>query len=115
MLVLTRKVGESVRVGDARIVIVKAGRGTVRLGIEAPREVEIVRSELENDAGRAAAVSNPVEVDAATVLTDSRRVVRCDRRDDSSEWGILFRPLKMLRRRNPDAGNTARLNPGFPV
>jgi carbon storage regulator len=44
MLVVTRKVGESVRIGDDVVVTVKLlDGGQVRLGIEAPSEMLIVR------------------------------------------------------------------------
>ena len=47
MLVLTRKLKESIRIGDAITVTVLRVKGnTVRLGIEAPREVRVVRGEL---------------------------------------------------------------------
>jgi carbon storage regulator len=47
MLVLTRKLGESIRVGDnVLITVVGVDRGTVRLGIVAPRDVTIHRSEV---------------------------------------------------------------------
>lgn len=48
MLVITRKVGESVRIGDAEVVILRAtDRDRVRLGITAPKQIEIVRSEID--------------------------------------------------------------------
>lgn len=49
MLVLTRKVGESIKIGDDVIVTVVRGIGhenKVRLGIEAPRHISLVRTEL---------------------------------------------------------------------
>jgi carbon storage regulator CsrA len=47
MLVLTRKLGEQIRVGDDITFAVLAVRGNqVRLGIEAPRWVRIARAEL---------------------------------------------------------------------
>lgn len=49
MLVLTRKVGESVVLfdGDKRIEVVVVKKGNqVKLGIKAPESVEIKRSEL---------------------------------------------------------------------
>jgi carbon storage regulator len=47
MLVLSRKSGESIEIGDQRIIVhVLATRGSkVQLGIDAPREVAIHRSE----------------------------------------------------------------------
>ena len=52
MLVLSRKIGESIRIGeDGRIAVtvVQVSGNMVRLGIEAPREVPIVREELLTD------------------------------------------------------------------
>lgn len=47
MLVLSRKLGESIQIGaDITITIVDIDRGKIRLGIEAPREVPVWRQEL---------------------------------------------------------------------
>lgn len=47
MLVLSRKVGERVRIGDGiTITIVRITGGGVRIGIEAPPEMPVVRQEL---------------------------------------------------------------------
>jgi carbon storage regulator len=47
MLVLTRKLGEVIRVGDAVTVRVLEVKGNqVRLGVEAPMEVRIYREEV---------------------------------------------------------------------
>lgn len=47
MLVLTRKVGESIRINDnIAITIVKITGNRVRLGIEAPPHIRILRSEV---------------------------------------------------------------------
>jgi carbon storage regulator len=47
MLVLSRKVGERVLIGDGIVVQVLEARGRrIRLGIEAPSEVSICREEL---------------------------------------------------------------------
>ena len=47
MLVLTRRLGESITIGDnIKIVIVDIDGNQVKLGIEAPRNIEIYREEL---------------------------------------------------------------------
>lgn len=47
MLVLSRKINESIVVGDNIVItVVKVDRNTVRLGIEAPPEVKVFRKEL---------------------------------------------------------------------
>lgn len=48
MLVLTRREGERIQIGDhIRITVVRIVGGGVRLGIEAPPEVAVMRSELK--------------------------------------------------------------------
>jgi carbon storage regulator len=47
MLVLTRKVGEQIVIdGSIRVFIVASDGGKIRIGIEAPRDVKIMRQEL---------------------------------------------------------------------
>lgn len=47
MLVLSRKPGERILIGEnIAVTIVRIGPNTVRLGIDAPREMNIVREEL---------------------------------------------------------------------
>ncbi len=47
MLVLTRKVGEQVNIGDDIVVtIIEVSKGSVRLGIKAPKDVAIHRHEV---------------------------------------------------------------------
>ncbi len=48
MLVLTRKADEQILIGEnVKITIVKVRGNSVRLGIEAPREIRVVRGELD--------------------------------------------------------------------
>jgi carbon storage regulator len=47
MLVLSRKVGEKILIGDhIAVTVVRVAQGIVRLGVEAPRELSIVREEI---------------------------------------------------------------------
>ncbi len=47
MLVLTRRKGESIYIGnDIKITLVSINDDAVRLGFEAPKDVNIVREEL---------------------------------------------------------------------
>jgi carbon storage regulator len=65
MLILTRKPGESVMVGNSvRITVTELSSGAVRLGFEAPAEVSIYREEIYHDiaeANRAAAGKVPLD------------------------------------------------------
>ena len=50
MLVLTRKPAEIIRIGnDIVIKVIKTGKGTVKIGIEAPANVRVMRGELVQD------------------------------------------------------------------
>jgi len=48
MLVLTRKVGQAIVIGDgiAIVTVLKSDRGELCLGIEAPRDVSVHRKEV---------------------------------------------------------------------
>jgi carbon storage regulator len=47
MLVLSRKVGERILLGeDVVISVVRIGPNTVKIGIDAPKDMNIVREEL---------------------------------------------------------------------
>ncbi|MEM1226511.1 MAG: carbon storage regulator [Planctomycetota bacterium] len=81
MLVLSRKMDETIRIGDdVEITVLKIRNNQVRLGIRAPRDVRVLRGELQvTDApavgevdvpplGRAvdSSVDNPVKTSALT-------------------------------------------------
>lgn len=72
MLVLSRKVNQSIMVGDnVRVVVVAVDRDQVKLGIEAPREIAVHRSEIYEEIQRsnrsAAAAEQPVAAGPASV------------------------------------------------
>ncbi len=47
MLVLTRKISEEIRIGDDVVIkVIKTGKGAVKIGIDAPSNVRVVRGEL---------------------------------------------------------------------
>ena len=50
MLVLSRKVGDSIRIGDnIEIVVNRISGNRVTIGVEAPKDVRILRGEVEVD------------------------------------------------------------------
>ena len=49
MLVLTRKIGEGIVIGDSiKVTLIEAKGGSVRIGIDAPRDTKIYREEVFN-------------------------------------------------------------------
>ena len=50
MLILTRKIGEEIMIGDnIRVTVVDIDRNKIRIGILAPRHIPILRTELLDD------------------------------------------------------------------
>jgi carbon storage regulator len=50
MLVLSRKVGERLFIGDNVVITITEIRGDkVRIGVEAPRDVRVLRQELKDE------------------------------------------------------------------
>lgn len=47
MLILTRKVGESIVIANEIIVkVIETGKNSIRIGIDAPREISVLRQEV---------------------------------------------------------------------
>lgn len=67
MLVLTRKLGESIAIDDhIKIVVVQIKGKQVRLGIKAPKETKIHREEVYQaiqDQNTAASQSDPTDLE----------------------------------------------------
>jgi carbon storage regulator CsrA len=61
MLVLSRRVGEAIAIGDGTMVTLLAVDGQrVRLGVDAPPDVRILRGELGFEAADGMAIGNAV-------------------------------------------------------
>ena len=72
MLVLTRKVGERILIGDDIVITVLDSRGDgVRIGIDAPRGVKIQREEVVK-----AVTEANVEAAGATATADAEARLR---------------------------------------
>ena len=68
MLVLSRKIGETVHIdGRIKVTIVKLQGNRVKIGIEAPGDVDIIRGELDMWSEMPAAV-HPLDVPALTCV-----------------------------------------------
>ena len=73
MLILTRKPGEKIRIGDDIVIhVVDIGKGNARIGIEAPKDVSIMREEvverIQNENRVAANRNKNTLVQAASLL-----------------------------------------------
>jgi carbon storage regulator len=64
MLVLTRKKNEVIQIGQQIVIkVISTGRGKVKLGIDAPANIRVLRAEL---AKLVPATTPTVEVELAT-------------------------------------------------
>jgi carbon storage regulator len=70
MLVLTRKRSEMIQIGDNIIVkVIRTGRSTVKIGVEAPADVRVLRAELCD-------VPRPTAATAVAAKPEMKPVVR---------------------------------------
>ena len=71
MLVLSRKVGESILISESiRVTVVQSANGRIRLGIDAPPEVKVLREELTTSCFH----SSPSNNGAAEALSTSAQL-----------------------------------------
>ncbi len=70
MLVLSRKLGERILIGDnITVTIVRVGPNNVRLGIDAPRHLNIVREELCIDVP-VTGIAGKIGADGTTAIAE---------------------------------------------
>ncbi len=65
MLCLSRKVGESIKIGEAVLTVLDSRAGIIRFGIVADRSIPVDRIEVweRKEAERAALAARPAETD----------------------------------------------------
>lgn len=62
MLVLSRKIGERILIGEnIAVTVVRIANGGVRLGIEAPAEFPVIREELKTRLDQTDARQQPTD------------------------------------------------------
>jgi carbon storage regulator len=71
MLILSRKIGEEIILGDDIVIkVTETAKGSVKLGIEAPREMIILRGELREKIRQAnQEASRQLDLDALHQLS----------------------------------------------
>jgi carbon storage regulator CsrA len=85
MLVLTRKQGEVIQIGDSITITVLRMKGkSVRLGIKAPHDFNVIRGELAFDSDVELATEDPAEVESTTTSIKRIKQDTTHYRDKSS-------------------------------
>jgi carbon storage regulator CsrA len=71
MLVLSRKLNEQIRIGEnITVTILRVKGNTVRVGVDAPRSVRVIRSELPPKSGAGAAQAGAEDVNGHDSVAD---------------------------------------------
>lgn len=69
MLILTRKVNQKLIINEnIEIVILESYRNSVKIGVNAPKDVQIYREEIYNEIKKSNVQANVVDVDAIAKL-----------------------------------------------
>lgn len=94
MLVLTRKHQEKIRIGEHIVITVLKTKGkTVRLGIEAPSEVPVIRGELSFEGEPAEWQDVASDAEAEPAPTDASHLDRVRRQWPTNSTGrVAARP-----------------------
>ena len=90
MLVLSRKLKQEIVIGEnVRITVLKVKGNTVRLGIEAPREIHVVRGELVQNTEIPATSADTAQENAAEFTV----VFSNSKEEKSPTFGVIpFQP-----------------------
>ena len=74
MLIITRKLGEGITIGDnVELIINEITDGKVKIAIEAPKEVKILRKELVEAVAMNREAAQSVMVDKIRVMKNLKR------------------------------------------
>lgn len=99
MLVLSRKPGERILIGDEIVVtVVRFNGGTVRLGIEAPRDYAVIREELSQtidsqaDGTTKSPLTKTIDIEVSHRKHDKAKALRTVEINDPSQPTALENP-----------------------
>ncbi len=112
MLVLTRKASEQIQIGDQVIITILQVKGqSVRIGIEAPREVLVLRAELPRHEHA------PISTDGAPAERTNDRAGLSSTRKTSPHGGRTTSARRTRPntdpRRHPDRARSYAPRPSF--
>lgn len=107
MLVLTRKLQEKITIaGNITVTVLRVKGQTVRIGIEAPREIRVVRGELpmeapSDDAQEEPAIASAAALPAKEVVAQTKEVSSSQPRAHSRNGARLPQRRKFDRYSQP--------------
>ena len=112
MLVLTRKIDQQIQIGEnIRITIVRVKGQSVRIGIEAPKEVGVMRAELLTDVQ----VVEEEEDGETEEQPESREPVHATTRQPKSSLPLRRDPMPLASPRLTVAGFSSPLSAERPL
>nr|WP_225877765.1 carbon storage regulator CsrA [Alkalibacter mobilis] len=73
-MILNRKINESIIIDDKiEIVILEAGDGKIKIGIEAPKNISIFRKEVYEEIKKENEEAASISLDSFNILTKAKR------------------------------------------
>lgn len=95
MLVLSRKVGEVITIGNSiEITVISYDRGVVRLGINAPKTIAVHRKEIYDKIAETNKESSTIEFDMLKNLLKSTDINTSGSEKNKSEHLAIFNTKK---------------------
>lgn len=82
MLVLSRKKGEALLIGDhIELTILEVTNDIVKIGINAPREINVLRKELYDSVASINRTSNQLQISEADLITQFTKMKSSSKQD----------------------------------
>jgi carbon storage regulator CsrA len=93
MLVLTRKLDEAIQIGDdIKITVLRVKGNTVRIGIEAPKSVRVIRDELERESVQETAAAGIEAAAARPAHKPTNRIAAIGRESENVVTTVVDSP-----------------------
>lgn len=93
MLVLTRKLDEAIQIGDdIKITVLRVKGNTVRIGIEAPKSVRVIRDELERESVQETAAAGIEAAPTRMAHQPTNRIAAIGRESDNVVTTVVDSP-----------------------
>ena len=106
-MVLSRKLNESVTIGDEiKVTVVQTGREKVRLGVTAPKETPVHREEIRDKIAAKGGGASRVAKNASTPHACCGSLVLSLSDEQYKEWGYA---VMLLASRNPSVSSESDL------
>ena len=78
MLVMSRKSGDTIEIGDAKVMFLEIKSGRIRIGVQAPRSIPVFRGETADTIREQESLRRPIPQWEQVRIMHKGRAVRMD-------------------------------------